>query len=371
MLLIIVVSLTCTEASNRQTKSTFSIAFFKSKRQFKEKEPGNKMQLNRNNISDIEAYLRSHSLLGSSETVLSVEKPGEGNMNYVVRAVLPGRSIIIKQARPYVEKYPTIAAPEERVIIEGKFYEQVTGNSRLSTMMPAIIKIDEQNHILILEDLGEANDFTFLYKREVQLSKEEATSLATFISELHNTYKASGPNELMANRKLRALNHEHIFVYPLMSDNGLNLDTIQNGLQELSMKYKTKEQLKDKARQLGAVYLQDGVTLLHGDYYPGSWLQTQGSVKIIDAEFSFYGPAEFDLGVMIAHLKMAKQDERMLEAVNASYNRPLNFDQQLLNEFIGIEIIRRIIGLAQLPLLLTLNEKEALLQDALKLLGIE
>ena len=51
----------------------------------------------------------------------------------------------------------------------------------------------------------------------------------------------------MANRKLRALNHEHIFIYPLMIDNGFDLNTIQPGLQELSLKYKNNEQLKEKA----------------------------------------------------------------------------------------------------------------------------
>ena len=329
------------------------------------------MQLDRNNISDIQGYLISHGLLSPSDKVLRAEKPGDGNMNYVVRAILPTRSVIIKQARPYVEKYPTIPAPEERVIIEGEFYKQVAGNSRLSTMMPAMIEVDEQNHILILEDLGEAIDFSFLYNQGCRLTREEATLLAGFLSELHNMQKASVRDELMANRKLRALNHEHIFVYPLMTDNGFNLDNIQQGLQELSMKYKANEQLKEKARQLGQVYLQDGDTLLHGDYYPGSWLKTQGTVKIIDPEFSFYGAAEFDVGVMMAHLKMAQQDESILEAVKASYKKPADFNEQLLNEFIGIEIIRRIIGLAQLPLTLTLPAKEALLQKALQLLRVE
>ena len=27
--------------------------------------------------------------------------------------------------------------------------------------MPAMIEVDEQNHILVIEDLGEANDFYF------------------------------------------------------------------------------------------------------------------------------------------------------------------------------------------------------------------
>jgi 5-methylthioribose kinase len=55
--------------------------------------------------------------------------------------------------------------------------------------------------------------------------------------------------------------------------------------------------------------------------------------------------------------------------VLASYKKTSGFNEQLLNEFSGIEIIRRIIGLAQLPLTLTLEEKEGLLEEALQLLG--
>lgn len=328
------------------------------------------MLLDKNDLSAINEYLHLQQLLQPGETVLHAEKPGEGNMNYVLRVKLPERSLIIKQARPYVEKYPTIPAPEERVIIEGEFYKRVAGKKELSSMMPAIIKADKANHIIILEDLGEANDFTFLYRQGFQLSKEEAESLGNFLSALHQSFKTSGPDELMANRKLRALNHEHIFIYPLMTDNGFNLDNIQSGLQDLAIPFKNNEQLKIKAKELGDVYLQDGNTLLHGDYYPGSWLRTATGVKVIDPEFGFYGPAEFDFGVMLAHLKMAQQDDEVIDAVMAAYNKQTGFDNELLNEFIGIEIIRRIIGLAQLPLTLNLKQKQVLLVEALQLLNV-
>ena len=72
------------------------------------------------------------------------------------------------------------------------------------------------------------------------------------------------------------------------ADNGFDLNTIQNGLQELSLKYKDNEQLKRTVEKLGKLYLGIGRTLVHGDYYPGSWLKTKTGVKIIDPEFSHY-----------------------------------------------------------------------------------
>ena len=43
--------------------------------------------------------------------------------------------------------------------------------------------------------------------------------------------------------------------------------------------------------------MQNGDTLLHGDYYPGSWMRVRERLYIIDPEFSFAGPKEFDLGI--------------------------------------------------------------------------
>ena len=43
---------------------------------------------------------------------------GEGNMNYTLRVRTNGRSIILKQARPWVEKYPVIDAPDERAVVK-------------------------------------------------------------------------------------------------------------------------------------------------------------------------------------------------------------------------------------------------------------
>ncbi len=328
------------------------------------------MILDKNNLEDISQYLKDHQLVEAGDHVISADKPGEGNMNYVLRITLTSGSLIIKQARPFVEKYPNIAAPEERVIVEGAFYKKAASNNDLKDMMPSIKLVDELHHIIVLEDLGTSNDLTYLYQQQQALSVDEAKSLSYYLSVLHNSFKTKNVDELMSNRKLRALNHEHIFKYPLMVNNGFDLDTIQVGLQALSMPYKNNDLLHKKAAELGNSYLSDGDTLLHGDYYPGSWLQTEKGVTVIDPEFSFYGAAEFDLSVMIAHLKMAQQPSNILDTVIASYQKTETFDHDLFHEYIGIEIIRRIIGLAQLPLTLSLAEKEVLLQEALQLLQI-
>ena len=106
--------------------------------------------------------------------------------------------------------------------------------------------------------------------------------------------------------------------------------------------------------------------MLHGDYYPGSWLKTGRETRIIDPEFCFFGFAEYDLGVMMAHMKMAQQTDATLKYILDNYAKPSSFNEGLVWQIVGMEILRRIIGLAQLPLELTLEEKIILLKEAVR-----
>lgn len=331
------------------------------------------MHLNAQQPLVLQDYLRRRGWLDTDETISSVEKPGEGNMNYTLRVATANRTLIVKQSRGYVEKYPTIAAPADRAVIEGRFYQVIQAIPTLAGQMPQLLGIDAENNILVLEDLGTASDFTFLYQPGQQLSEADALALLTYLSDLHDQFATQTPDPAFANRAMRVLNHEHIVNYPFLEDNGFDLDTIQPGLQELAMPYKRDAGLKKTVQTLGGMYLADGgtdkpTTLLHGDYYPGSWLQTASGTKVIDPEFCFYGPAEFDLGVMIAHLMMAEQPPAVLSTVLTGYQPIEGFDELLRRRFTGVEIMRRLIGLAQLPLSLSLEKKQQLLDEAHSLL---
>ncbi|MDB5241177.1 MAG: aminoglycoside phosphotransferase [Spirosoma sp.] len=322
----------------------------------------------------LQDYLRQRGWLDTEEVITSLEKPGEGNMNYTLRIITPNRAFIVKQSRGYVEKYPTIAAPAERAVTEGRFYQTIQRIPKLARQMPHLLGIDEKNNLLVLEDLGAASDFTHLYQPCRLLSESDALALTEYLSDLHGQFLTHNPDVAFANLGMRALNNEHITNYPFLEDNGFDLNTIQPGLQALAMPYKRDADLKKTVQALSTVYLAEEhpskpVTLLHGDYYPGSWLQTASGTKIIDPEFCFFGPAEFDLGVMMAHLMMAEQPPTVLNTVLSNYQPTTGFDERLRQQFTGVEIMRRLIGLAQLPLSLSLDRKRSLLDDAYFLLS--
>ena len=325
------------------------------------------MHLDEKDPEGLQIYLARKGWICDDEHIVGLGKPGEGNMNYTLRVRTANRSLIVKQARGYVEKYPSVAAPVERAVMEGLFYREIAQNPDLHIYMPELLGIDSDENLLVLEDLGEASDFSTCYQPDQVIEPDEIKALVTYLSVLHNQFLTDRPNPVFANRAMRTLNHEHIFVYPFLIDNGFNLDLVQAGLQALAAPYKNPA-LAEAAQQLGQRYLADQigrpVTLLHGDYYPGSWLRTSAGVKVIDPEFCFYGPAEFDLGVMLAHLHLAQQPEAIHQQLLAGYVRHGGFDDQLLRQFTGIELLRRLIGLAQLPVSLSLDEKSELLQLA-------
>jgi 5-methylthioribose kinase len=324
--------------------------------------------LNANEPKELASYLKKKQWISDNETIISATKPGEGNMNYVLRIETEQRTFIIKQSRAYVEKYPQVAAPASRIVTEAGFYQKISKERSIQNRMPKLLGLDTVNNILLLEDLGKSNDYSVLYDLKHRLTTDEVIVLVSYLNELHTHFEKTKVDDELANVELRKLNYEHIFKYPFLEENGFDLDSIQMGLQELALPYKKDAALKVQLELLGLLYLSKGKYLLHGDYYPGSWLKTAKGIQIIDPEFCYYGSREFDLGVFIAHLYLSQQDENLIAVIAKEYTAFADLNPKILNGFVGIEIMRRLIGLAQLPLKMNVKEKADLLIFARELI---
>lgn len=312
-------------------------------------------------ISDIQDFLESLGWI-SNEMISDLSVPGEGNMNVVLRIQTDKRSFILKQSRPFVQKYPDLPAPLDRIDVEYQFYKET--NHVISDHTAAIINYSLEHHLMMIEDLGACEDMVRIYESRT-IERPEVLKLLSILEGVHSRNPSK---KYPQNKELRQLNHQHIFQLPFMIDNGFLLDDIQPGLQQLSMQYKQDDHLKSIINQLGEKYLGQGADLIHGDYYPGSWMRANDKIYVIDAEFSFIGFKEFDLGVMVSHLIMATGNFEYLNLITSNYQG--NCDGKLVSQIAGVEIMRRLIGLAQLPLERTLEEKADLLSVARKMILI-
>ena len=318
----------------------------------------------------VERYAIARGLVRADQRPIAVARAGDGNMNVTLRLMpASGAPIVLKQARPWVAKYEHIPAPFERTLVEAAFYAAVQADPFVADRMPSVLAVDRENHVLALEDVGGAGDFTTIYDGAAM----PAATLAELLEWLERLAAVTIGEEqrlVLANREMRELNHEHMFKFPLAADNGLELDAVTPGLQEAASALIVDRAYCAAVETLGKRYLADGETLVHGDYFPGSWMQTDDGVRVIDPEFCFPGDAEFDIGILTGHLVLAASASTsvsLLGMVSASVERR-RLDAARVAGYAGVEIMRRLIGVAQLPLNHDLDRKRALLQRSRTLL---
>ena len=320
-------------------------------------------RLNLEDVPRLRAYLVGRGFAQAGET-MTAERAGEGNMNCVVRVRLSNRSLILKQARPWVEKYPSIAAPVERAASEARFYQ--FAGSAVAPMMPRLLDFDENSALLVIEDISPADTFLDCYKGARSFSVGQLNDLARYTSFLHRLTIPQERRGAFRNAAMRRLNHEHIFDIPLRTDGALSemLERITPGLDRVGNGLRRDGRFREAVETLGHCYLEsEGPSLIHGDLFPGSLLQIgAGQLRVIDPEFSFCGSPEFDIGVFYAHLLLSRQDDNIASLWLKVALEDTPHAESLVLQFAGVEIMRRILGVAQLPASLSLETKQHLLE---------
>lgn len=315
------------------------------------------------------AWLSHHKLLPGGEPIQNLETAGEGNMNCTLRAITRNGSFIVKQARPWVEKYPQFQAPWDRSQQEVSFYQTIATVSECADRMPKLLGYESANHLLLLQDLGRVADLTTAYESRT-LGEKVLSEVAHYLAHLHLIQSDTSPRSTrMSNLEMRRLNRDHIFDLPLSRDAGPDLDAITKGLTPLANQLRSNEAFVKETAKLEKRYLADGPRLLHGDLFPGSLVQSDKGINVIDPEFSYFGDPEYDLGIFTGHLILITGGFDQSALFNHYYREISShpIDEILTLQYAGIEIMRRLIGYAQLPLERSLEEKALLLNLSVQL----
>ncbi len=315
----------------------------------------------------VERYLQASGWLEPGERFRGCERAGEGNMNLTLRVRTDRRRFVLKQARPWVEKYDDIPAPWDRSLSEQRFYQRVASLRDVSAAMPQLLGVDREARVLLLEDLPAASDLTDLYAGGTSIEESERDALVAYLRALHaGTRRADAADRAsLANREMRSLNHQHIFVVPLDPGNGLDLDTHEAGLDGAARALARDARYVERVEALGQRYLADGPSLVHGDFFPGSWLRSDVGLRVIDPEFAFFGDPEFDVGVALAHLALADRGAAEARGWMDAYAKERDavpLDPELVTGFAAVETMRRLIGVAQLPIPPSDGRRAALLE---------
>ncbi|MFT2110375.1 S-methyl-5-thioribose kinase [Marinomonas sp. 2405UD68-3] len=253
---------------------------------------------------DVIKYVQKLGYFKKSKDLTCVEM-GDGNLNLVFRVSDANEnSLIVKQALPYArcvgESWPLTldrARIEAEVLLEHyKISEEHTVNvlhydATLATIVMEDLKAFEimrselvsgKNFPHVGKQLGKHLAHTLFYTSDFYLSAEEKKAqVSRFI-----------------NPDLCKITEDLFFTDPYRENERNNIFPTS---ETLSLELRTNDKLLAEVAELKAKFLNNAQALLHGDIHSGSLFVDHKTMKVIDAEFGFYGPMGFDVGSPIGN----------------------------------------------------------------------
>ncbi|WP_095532646.1 S-methyl-5-thioribose kinase [Domibacillus epiphyticus] len=350
------------------------------------------------------SLVKKLGLFAQSES-LSCQEIGDGNLNYVFHIIGKEKSVIVKQALPYAkvvgESWPLTlerADIENRALrLQGKYAPDYTPKVYYSDKDLAITIMEDLSHLEIARTgLINGEDYPLIAEHTGEFIARTLYSTSDF---------AMGPQEkkklqnTFCNPELCDITEGLVFTDPFFD---ADTNDFEEGLRSDVEKIWQDTALKLHAAQLKRLFLTSGDALLHGDLHTGSIFASARETKVIDPEFAFYGPFGFDIAHFTANLfmnalsrpesrrepvyahiatvwdvfnreftRLWKEDNKEAFARTEGYLKWLLADIfEQATGFMGLEMIRRTIGLAHVKDLDGIADTETRLEAKRRSLSI-
>jgi 5-methylthioribose kinase len=295
-------------------------------------------------------YLRRSGLVARGEPVV-VEPAGDGNINWVRRARSGGRSWVVKQARPSLERFPEYSAPTERILFEAAWLETAR-RFDAEGVCPRVVHFDPEWRVLVFEDLGAAPRLDHLLAGGAD-GVPAARRLARFLGAVHAGTRDPSLAARFRNDAMRRLHGDHIFALPFRP-NDFPLAPALRARAEALWRDDELVAIADAAYHR---YLEPRGALVHGDVQAGNVLVGHRGAVLLDAEIAHVGDPAFDLGTLLAHLWLpsvalgrSEAAEPIADAVLAAYAGASDAAPSLraaAERYASIEMLRRTLGAAR------------------------
>ena len=255
---------------------------------------------------EVISYVKEKNLF-SENADLTVKEIGDGNINYIfkVENKIDGKSIVLKQADKLLR---SSGRPLDltRSKIEANILR--IENNLAPHFVPEIYFYDEIMCVLAMEDISEYKNLrTELIAGKIFLNF--ADNISEFLSRtlllttdlFMNKFEKKKNVKEFINPELCDISECLVFTEPY--DNNRNRNIITAGNEEFveNTLYKN-EDLHFAILKLREKFMNYSQSLIHGDLHSGSIFINEKGIKIIDPEFSFYGPMAYDIGNVIGNL---------------------------------------------------------------------
>lgn len=308
---------------------------------------------------------------------LAAVEVGDGNLNLVFRVMSASSSVIVKQALPYLRvaggSWPLT---RHRARIEAGALEV---HGKLAPgLLPHLLHFDPVLSALVLEDLREHVNW-----RQALIEGLPVESVAQTVADysaavlmgtsdvLLRSWERKMLRQRFGYSELCLVTEDLVLTAPYAHSESNRYDAQLAPYAELLHRDRA---LQAVAAELRFAFKTTDEALIHGDLHTGSVMARPGDTRVIDLEFAFFGPFGFDPGVLLANLALSRLAH---EAVGASffarvvdgyardywtalvdgisrrwdpaepwYHRFLSQFLSAAGRFAGMEMVRRVVGLA-------------------------
>ena len=257
--------------------------------------------------ADAVEYARQYGQLADPQALVSADEIGDGNLNLVfkIRDRDGVSRVIVKQALPYVrcvgESWPLTL---DRARIEAETLLIHGGVCPRHTVK--VLHHDPELAVMVQEDLSDHH----IWRNELikghyyplaagQLAEYLAQTLFHTSDFYQTAQEKKAEVSRFTNPELCQITEDLFFTDPY-------IDHERNQFDEALLP-QVRALRDDTALRLAVAglkhrFLSKAEALLHGDIHSGSIFVAEGKLKVIDAEFGFYGPIGFDVGSALGNL---------------------------------------------------------------------
>jgi len=257
--------------------------------------------------ADAVEYAKQFGGVADPSALVSAEEVGDGNLNLVFKIFDDrGRSrVVVKQALPYVrcvgESWPLTL---DRARLEAQTLIAHYAHCPQHTVK--VTHFDPELAVMVMEDLSSHR----IWRSELVQGAyypEAARQLGEYLAQtlfhtsdfyLHpHTKKAEVARFI--NPEMCEITEDLFFNDPFIVH---ERNSYPAALEPLVESLRHDDALKIAVAGLKHRFFADAEALLHGDVHSGSIFVADGSLKVIDAEFGYFGPVGFDVGSAIGNL---------------------------------------------------------------------
>ena len=257
--------------------------------------------------ADAVEYAKKFGGVDDPSALVSAEEVGDGNLNLVFKIFdNQGKSrVVVKQALPYVrcvgESWPLTL---DRIRIESQTLVEHYQHCPSHTVK--VLHYDADLAVMVMEDLSsyriwrsELVKGAYYPKAGRQLGEYLAQTLFHTSDFFLHPHKKKAEVARFINPEMCEITEDLFFNDPF-TDHERNKYPAE--LEPLAASLRTDDTLKIAVAGLKHRFFAHAEALLHGDVHSGSIFVADGSLKVIDAEFGYFGPMGFDIGSALGNL---------------------------------------------------------------------